>query len=433
MATYCNGTFDNDTDTWGNEKTFTCGLYDFLIETVLMGSLCAFGFVGNLLSAVCLWKDKSKSATPFLLVSLELADTLFLVTVLLLRVITSVDTFADNLPSTSVFTFYVGKYVYPVAMMASTGTNYLTVLVTVNRYISVCKPYDASSLCSIPNARKQVIVVWIFAVLFNIPRCLEYDIVEVCSRPLVVPLSSSEDFEGVLQLKLVQTWLTSNRVYQLVYVNVLYFLIIYLVPLLSLVVLNYNLILALRETRRKRENMRSRRFVEPTPTEYGRGGSTISTSRSEDDITLMLIVVVVIFVVSQSPALVTQILLTQVLHADEVPCPNYFFFYERISDLFVVANSSVNFIAYCFCSRRFRKILLSLLRGRTPDSAEQETNAGQQTVDRGSAPFRSCATEHEVGSARKSLLHRMTERHSVKTKSFALSDIKEIQERKPIV
>lgn len=439
MATNCTEEAD--------EKDFTCGLYDFLIETVLMGTLCAFGFVGNLLSAVCLWKDNSKSATPFLLVSLELADTLFLVTVLLLRVVTSVDTFTGSLPSMIVLTSYFGKYVYPLAMIAGTGTIYLTVLVTVNRYISVCKPYDASSLCSIPNARKQVVVVWLFSIIFNIPRFFQYEIVEDCQLlviPLPTPLhasttaaAESEKYEIVWRLRASPTWLTLDPIFQQVYANVLYFLFMFLVPLLSLIVLNYNLIMALRETRRKRENMRSRRFVDPSSADNGRSAASNINSRSEDDITLMLIVVVVIFVVSQSPALVTQTL-GAFLDDSLLNCPNYFFFYVRISDLLVVANSSVNFIAYCFCSRRFRKILLALLRGRTSDAeiaADVATETNTQTVvDRGRALIcRNSNHDVERSSAKKSLLHRMTKGNLVKTKNFALNDIKELQEREPIV
>ena len=68
-----------------------CGVFDFVMEVVLMGLLCAFGFVGNTLSTVCLLRDGSKSATPFLLVSLQIADTLFLIAVVWVRVITSVE------------------------------------------------------------------------------------------------------------------------------------------------------------------------------------------------------------------------------------------------------------------------------------------------------------------------------------------------------
>jgi len=81
---------------------------------------------------------------------------------------------------------------------------------------------------------------------------------------------------------------------------------------------------------------------------------------SEDDITRMLIVVVLVFVVCQTPALITQLLIA-LLSQDAKTCPSPFFFYERISDLLVVANSSVNFIIYCFCSSTFRQIVVAVL------------------------------------------------------------------------
>ena len=67
-----------------------CRLYEFLMEAVLMGALCVFGVAGNTLSMVVLWKDKSRSSTPFLLVSLGGADTLFLAVVFALRVLLSI-------------------------------------------------------------------------------------------------------------------------------------------------------------------------------------------------------------------------------------------------------------------------------------------------------------------------------------------------------
>ena len=44
-----------------------------------------------------------------------------------------------------------------------------------------------------------------------------------------------------------------------------------------------------------------------------------------------------------------------------------YFFYVRVSDLLIVANSSLNFVIYCFCSRRFRSILVALVGCSTDD------------------------------------------------------------------
>jgi hypothetical protein len=159
--------------------SFTCTCYDFVIEAVLMGALCLFGFVGNTISMLCLHRDQSKTATPFLLVSLEIVDTLFLAVVFLIRVIASIHTFAVPLLWLTPLVPYLTKYVYPIALVAETGTIYLTILVTVtiyltilvtvNRYISVCWPYHASDWCSVRCARRHVVAVVLFSAAFNLP------------------------------------------------------------------------------------------------------------------------------------------------------------------------------------------------------------------------------------------------------------------------
>jgi len=112
-----------------DEFEFVCSIYDFAIEALLIGLLCAFGFVGNSLSTICLLRDGSQSATPFLLVSLQFADTLFLVAVVWLRVITSVqETFPEEAASIAYLRPYIGKYAYPCAMVAETGRLLLSLL-----------------------------------------------------------------------------------------------------------------------------------------------------------------------------------------------------------------------------------------------------------------------------------------------------------------
>ena len=137
----------------------------------------------------------------------------------------------------------------------------------------------------------------------------------------------------------------------------------YLIPLVSLIILNYKLITTLRRTRRTRESWKS--------TRRGAGGGggggdqshgSSSSSRSEDEITRMLIVVVIVFVFCQSPAFITQAL--PIIFPDSTSenfCPTSTFFYVRISDLLVVANSSLNFVIYCFCSPRFRRNFMTLV------------------------------------------------------------------------
>jgi len=40
---------------------YVCRCYDFVVEAVLMGLLCSIGFVGNMVSVICLRADRSKT------------------------------------------------------------------------------------------------------------------------------------------------------------------------------------------------------------------------------------------------------------------------------------------------------------------------------------------------------------------------------------
>ena len=347
-----------------DQPNSNCLIYDFVIEAVMMGFFCLFGFAGNTLSMMCLWKDKGKNATPFLLISLEIADTLFLVTVLLLRVLTSIHQFTNWFRNFSLAFFYFGSYVYPMSQVAMTSTIYITILVTVNRYISVCRPYEASSLCSIQQARKQVTLVWILCIIYNIPRFFEYS-VDTRYNP-VTKQNVTRSFPTILM---------QNPIYAYGYGSALYFIVMFLVPLVTLIILNYKLICALRETKKRRAILLTHD----------------SNSHSEDDITLTLIVVVLVYLFTQTPALITQILVS-ILSRKAMVCPSSFFYYVRASDLLVVANSASNFIIYCFCSKRFRQILVMLMCKRKLDSPE---NSASHTANHVVKHYKPVSTKDE--------------------------------------
>jgi len=82
-------------------------------------------------------------------------------------------------------------------MLFGVGTIYLTVLVTVNRYVAVCRPYAASDTNTVKRqARIHVALVATFSILFNITRFFEWEI---------------EDTES--GLRAMPTWLTQNFLY----------------------------------------------------------------------------------------------------------------------------------------------------------------------------------------------------------------------------
>ena len=124
---------------------------------------------------------------------------------------------------------------------------------------------------------------------------------------------------------------------------------------------------------------------------------------------MTLIVVVVVFIITQTPALITQVL-QGFLHTDHT-CPLPFFYYERISDLLIVANSSLNFIIYCFCSRRFRQVLRSLVCNRVTEESVSMLQAMdswrvRQLTFRSHSPRVEEGNQLEMGTNRKEVVYR---------------------------
>jgi len=58
----------------------SCELFNFVVWGVVVGALCLFGYVGNVLSVVALQRDV-RSATTTLLQSLAISDLVLLVSV----------------------------------------------------------------------------------------------------------------------------------------------------------------------------------------------------------------------------------------------------------------------------------------------------------------------------------------------------------------
>jgi len=58
----------------------SCELFNFVVWGVVVGALCLFGYVGNLLSIVALQRDV-RSATTTMLQSLAVSDLVLLISV----------------------------------------------------------------------------------------------------------------------------------------------------------------------------------------------------------------------------------------------------------------------------------------------------------------------------------------------------------------
>jgi len=268
----------NSTDIGDIGLTPDCAFFDFILYTVVGGTLCAFGLAGNVLSFIVLHfrgnHSSKTAATTLLLRALAIADSLVLVTSLPLYAIERVAVYTDLLGAFRRFYMASMPYLWPLYLMSLTATILLTVLVSFHRYIAVCKPYRSATLSSLSRCKRHVGYVAAAAIIYNIPRFFEYHRV-FCFPPN--DHMSIHDFTAVGE----------SRAFRVVYDSVLYFIVMLGGPLLLLAFLNAKLIKALNEKRKKRREM-------------GRVAMTTSghnQQQQQQDLTVMLVVVVFVFII----------------------------------------------------------------------------------------------------------------------------------------
>ena len=325
----------NMTSTWDNN---TFKRFDFVVDTVIIGTVCLLGLMGNILSFCVFSKHKNETPTVFLLRVLSLTDSLLLLTSIFMYSINGIHTFKafqENF-------LYIQLYVWPLALMAHTATVWLTVIISIHRYTLVCKPVGLLRSLMSKISKAQVAAVLSFSILYNIPRFFEHQ--KMYSQELKGNLTNTTSAPHTLG---------ANQVYQIVYSNLLYFPIMYIIPLCLLAYFNSKLIKAVQALQERKETL------------------TGHSHRSREDncnVTTIVIVIVCIFIVCQTPALINQIFWATFGESQRKP-GGFHFYYTRVSDLLVVLNSSVNFVIYCLFGRTFRRLFIDCLCGFRSNSA----------------------------------------------------------------
>lgn len=97
---------------------------------------------------------------------------------------------------------YITPIVYPIGLIAQTSSAYLTLCVTIERYVAVCQPLKARALCTYGRARAYVVFLGVCAILYNIPRFFEVSWRTVFDADA-----------GVNRTEVIPTWLRRNPTY----------------------------------------------------------------------------------------------------------------------------------------------------------------------------------------------------------------------------
>jgi len=336
-----------------------CKLFPFVIYVPVFGSVGVLGLVGNTLSFVVMHLEKRNKVARFLLQSLAFADNLFLVTTVAVQMFSGMGLYLDwQLYEKA--NPYLMVYIWPFIHITQLLTVWMTVLVSLNRYIAICMPFRAHKLCSLKVVRIQVAFLCFFSFFYNIPRFMEYELKynykNSTTNPNITFFHSVEGKESDMKL---------SPYYTVIYENCLYCLFVFLGPLVILIIMNVRLI---NELVRARKRLSQQSIKMPGEEE-------------EQNLTLVMVVIVVIFVICQTPAFV-NILLGFVLGNDAYACKKPYFYYYHLSNLFVASNSATNFFVYFVFRKSFRE-RLSACCGRITRRASLHHNGSMALMGPG--------------------------------------------------
>lgn len=296
--------------------------FDFYMSGIVLNCVGIVGLLGNILSMIILSRPHMRSSINYLLIGLARSDTILIITSILLFGLRSIYPYTGRM----FYYFYfimpqIVPVLFPLASAAQTATSYLTLMVSLERYVAVCHPLRARALCTYGRSKYYVIFCATIAVLFNFIRLWEVQVVEYDSPIL-----------GVVYCARASA-LRRNETYITIYVHWCYLVVNEFIPFFGLTVFNVLIYLQVRKANRERQRL-SR------------------SEKREIGLATMLLFVVIVFFACNCLALVINI------HEAFYGATNDDLIV--VSNLLVTLNSSVNFIIYVIFGEKFKRIFLLL-------------------------------------------------------------------------
>ena len=291
------------------------------------------GMVANILAFAVL-SQPTNCVMFHLLRSLALADFFFLVGTFVTQILINLYPVMGIMEKIYIYSGYLIKYITPVVLMFQTTSIWLTVIISIERYLAVCQPLLAHRICTVRKMNAGVIVIFIVACMVNIPRFLERKVVLDNDNITFV----SEDVLSI----------TKNKIYRYLYCTAVYFLFLFVVPMVFMTIFTAKLIMKIRRANIDWENFTCR----PRRSSMTQR-NLIALRKNESTITRISLLIICIFIMCGTPDLVVKTLVT----IWNVKHNIWLVSLTGVSNMLLVLNSACNFIIYCLVGRKFRTAL----------------------------------------------------------------------------
>ncbi|CAO4380378.1 unnamed protein product [Caenorhabditis nigoni] len=286
-----------------------------------------------------------KSTVAFLLYSLSICDIfvlLFALPIYSIAYLPIWDNVYDPWSKRRMFIAFSTKFFYPLCMTAKTASLYIMVVITVERWIAVCRPLQVHIWCTFKNSVRIVTAIITFSIILNSPKFFEYQIG-------YSDLVGYWPKRGILDAD--EHWW-----YYITYFIGISVVFDYLLPFIIMFVANMKVINELRKSRKER--------------------ALLTTSlQKEQNTTVMLLVVTVLFGFCHFFSMALKMF--ESIFKDFLTRHNeYFEVMIEVSNILIIIHIGTTFFIYYFFSARFRNILLYLFKKRRdlPDNSLTDLN-----------------------------------------------------------
>lgn len=328
----------------------TCERYKFAVA-IISGLVCIFGIVGNVLSLAVLRRlalKTGKSTSTILLSTLAMCDILVLGSFFVLKAMPGLCSYRGL--CLGLFDVYMTYAIYGWACVTlfHCVSTWLTVLLSIHRYIAVCYPLRAVTWGSPTRVRIHIALVIFLSVIYELPTFL---------GKKMVPYKTDGNITKYYEEK---TSLGKSSYYHIVYKIVFYYTIIYLVPVTMMVVLGSLLIRTLGTATIFRNKAQH-------DSNSQESGINQRRSSAKDDITKIMIVIIAVHLITQPWEPVRYLLVNAFNVANH--CGSFLYFFDELPVLLASVNSAVNFLVYCLVGRQFRSVLKEIFMKTTKEFA----------------------------------------------------------------
>ena len=275
-------------------------------------AICIFGIICNILSLWVLSKGHLGDSYYLQMKTLAITDAAAL--------ILSFPFMMFCIQTQEYFWRWYEIYIFlPLVNFFTASSVWITVIMTIERFIFVKYPLWARWNCSKYNTRFRIWIVITLAIVINIPRFFCYEIVTYDNSLVIYPtLFRDSEFYYAMDIFCIT--------------------ILHFIPLLIFSVLNSYLVLKLGKAKIFREEISLTNNIETT------------WHRDQRRLTVTLVSIVVLSIVSMIPAAVADIFLYAMYS------PSRLRLLRNIGNLLLWCNLSFNFILQCMFNKHFLRV-----------------------------------------------------------------------------